>query len=222
MLLALDTASHLLGMALHNGQQILAEHAWHTTHQHSVELSPALDDMLAKAGLTPQDLSAVAVAQGPGSYTGLRIGLAVAKAMAQALHIPLIAVPTPDIVAAAMPYYKGSLYVAVEAGRGRVNLQRYYWKKGEWSSVDEPENTAWQDFLAQLERPVLISGEVSAAGQRLIETAHQQEDKPVELAPAAQRLRRAGYLAAVAHQRLATSEALGDPALVTPIYLNAP
>lgn len=217
MLLAIDTSTHYLNIALHNGQQLLAEHTWYSANQHSVELSPAIESMLAKSGVTPHDLTAIAIAQGPGSFTGLRIGMAVAKALAQALNIPLIPVKTFDILATATPYFRGSLYVAVQAGRGRVLVQRYRWTKSMWEAVEEPVNTDWASFLQTLDKAALITGEVDGAGQGLIE----QVGDSVELAPSVQRLRRAGYLAEIALTRIADKD-IPDPMMVVPLYLNTP
>jgi tRNA threonylcarbamoyladenosine biosynthesis protein TsaB len=217
MLLAIDTASKLLGIALHDGQNLIADHAWYTTNQHNVELSPAIDAMLVKAGIAPGQLTAIAVAQGPGSYTGLRIGMAVAKAMALALQLPLVTVPTHDIVAVATSYYKGALYVSVQAGRGRVTLQRYRWQKGGWIQADEPFNVTWDEFLEGVDKNILVSGEIDARAQSLMATTYPH----VEIVPAAQRLRRAGYLAELGYTRL--DEFIDvDPALAAPIYLKKP
>lgn len=215
MILAIDTATRLISIALHNGTQILAEHSWQSSNQHSVELSPAIDDMMHKAGVTGADLTAIAVAQGPGSFTGLRIGISVAKAMALALSLPLVAVPTFDIVAYATAYFKGSLYVAVQAGRGRIHVQRYRWQKGGWTPADDPENTDWETFLQSLDKTALISGDIDARGYtHLVDT-----DKPIEIASGTQRLRRAGHLAELALEQLLDDE-LPDPSFVKPMYLN--
>lgn len=215
MILAIDTSTRLISIALHSGTQLLAEHSWHSANQHSVELTPAIHMMLDKAGVNTSELQAVAVARGPGSFTGLRIGIAVAKAMALALQLPLVAIPTFDITAYATPYFKGSLYVAVQAGRGRIHVLRYRWQKGDWSPADEAENTDWETFMQTLDKTALISGDIDAHGYALLEDT----DKSIEIAPGTQRLRRAGYLAELALQQLAEGES-PDPSLVKPIYLN--
>lgn len=97
LLLAIDTATRLAGVALYNGDAILAESCWLSTNAHSAELMPALATMLEQQRRTAADLTAVAVAIGPGSFTGLRIGLSVAKGLAQATGIPIFGIPTLDI-----------------------------------------------------------------------------------------------------------------------------
>ena len=98
-MLAIDTATRYAGLALYDGDRILSEASWLSNNNHSVELMPALVRMLDQQALSAPDLAAVAVAIGPGSFTGLRIGLSVAKGLAQALKIPILGVPTLDIVA---------------------------------------------------------------------------------------------------------------------------
>ncbi|HSV85615.1 MAG TPA: tRNA (adenosine(37)-N6)-threonylcarbamoyltransferase complex dimerization subunit type 1 TsaB, partial [Levilinea sp.] len=79
MLLAVDTSTQWMGLALYDGSQVLGEATWKTNSHHTVELAPALDDLLRRTGVTPGDLRALGVATGPGAFTSLRIGLALVK-----------------------------------------------------------------------------------------------------------------------------------------------
>ncbi|MBN1935406.1 MAG: tRNA (adenosine(37)-N6)-threonylcarbamoyltransferase complex dimerization subunit type 1 TsaB [Anaerolineae bacterium] len=99
LLLAIDTATHFAGLALYDGDIVRAEQYWLSQNNHSVELMPALVDMLAQQGFAPRDLSAVGVTIGPGSFTGLRIGLSVAKGLAMANKLIILGVPTLDVQA---------------------------------------------------------------------------------------------------------------------------
>ena len=92
MLLALDTATRNISLALHDGQAVLAEQTWRSAQHPTAELAPQVALLLLRAGLQPAGLQAVAVAIGPGSYTGLRIGLGLAKGLALAQAIPLVGV----------------------------------------------------------------------------------------------------------------------------------
>lgn len=119
MILAIDTATRWLGLALHDGTAVLAEIGWRCLNNHTIELTPAIRDLLQRHQLSSADLGGIAVAIGPGSYTGLRVGLAVAKGLSLANQIPLIGVPTLDIVAAAFGPDTGELVVVAEAdGQG--------------------------------------------------------------------------------------------------------
>ena len=88
MLLAVDTSTQWVGLALYDGAQVLNETVWRTHNHHTVELAPALDTVLKSTAIRPEGLQALGVALGPGSFTSLRIGLAVVKGLALALHLP--------------------------------------------------------------------------------------------------------------------------------------
>lgn len=97
--LALETATLVSGVALATESALLAEWKLETTKTHSELLLPHIEMLLQAAQVEKQQLQAVAVSLGPGSFTGLRIGLATAKALAYALGIPLIGVPTLEALA---------------------------------------------------------------------------------------------------------------------------
>ena len=98
MLLAIDTATRYASIALYDDAGIVAEQSWRSENNHSVEVMPAIERLLSLQQLSPEDLTALAVAQGPGSFTGLRIGMSIAKGFCLALDIPIIAIPTLDSV----------------------------------------------------------------------------------------------------------------------------
>lgn len=220
-LLAIDTATQFISIALHDGQQVLAEQTWRSENRHTVELAPAVRALMRHANLAPADLSALAVAIGPGSYTGLRIGVALAKGIAGACRLPLVGVSSFDILAAQQPRSTGALVLALPAGRGRVVAARYTWSKGRWKARGEAENVDWDTLLTGIDGATTLSGEISAEGHAKIEAA-QADGLPISLSPAALRLRRAGFLADEAWARLRADD---DPlafeaAAVAPIYVK--
>jgi len=219
-LLALDTATQFISLALHDGQQMLAEQTWFSENRHTVELAPAVRTLLANARLTPADLTALAVSIGPGSYTGLRIGVALAKGMATARNLPLVGVSTLDILAAQQPHATGALILVLPAGRGRVIAARYGWSRGRWKARGDAQNLDWDGLIASIDAPATISGEISAAGRSALESARQQ-NRPVTLALPVLRLRRAGFLAEEAWTRLREKGNFYPAAAVTPIYVKS-
>lgn len=217
-LLAIDTATQFVSIALHDGAQMLAERTWQSENNHSVELPPAIDELLANAGRTINDLNALAVSIGPGSYTGLRIGVALAKGIAAARDLPLVGISTLDIVAAAHPKATGALIVILGAGRGRIVTARYHWRKGGWKQRGAAENMDYDMLLASIDAPATITGEISDAGLERIEAAH---DLPITVAPPNVRFRRAGFLAEQAWERLRADGAAAYPAAhVIPVYVK--
>lgn len=205
-------------MALHDGNTVVAEHGWLSVNTQTVELAPAVREMLRRAGVDSEDLGGIAVALGPGSYTGLRIGLGFAKGLALAHNTPIIGVPTLDIVAAAAPELEGELVVVAQAGRRRITDARYHWRgKAGWQPLEQPVNETWQSLLERVEPPVTFTGETVGDAPRLIRTA----GKGYRLLSPAGRVRRAGYLAQIGWERLRRGE-VNDPAELTPLYLREP
>ena len=100
LILCLDTATDICSVALTRAAQVVAYRENSDGNSHARTLLPFVEEVLNEAGVQPQELAAVAVSMGPGSYTGLRIGTSTAKGLCYALEIPLIAVPTLQIIAA--------------------------------------------------------------------------------------------------------------------------
>jgi tRNA threonylcarbamoyladenosine biosynthesis protein TsaB len=220
MLLALDTSTRFASLALHDGRQLWAETTWYTPDHHTTELAPQLAALLTRAGQSPNDLNGVAVALGPGSFTGLRVGLALAKGLVLAQNIPLLGIPTLDVLASAQPPptpEKGRLCAVLEAGRGRICAALYRWQTNAWRSEGEPLLTTWEALAGVVEPPVRFCGEIDAAGGQAI----RRIGAGARIAAPALSLRRAGYLADLAWRRLKRGDR-DDPATLAPIYLNQP
>jgi tRNA threonylcarbamoyladenosine biosynthesis protein TsaB len=220
MLLAIDTATRSLTLALHDGQQVVAEMTWTTPNQHTVELMPAVRQLLERSQLTASTLTLLAVSQGPGSFNGLRIGFSLAKGLAMSLDIPLVAIPTLDITASAQPCFDGTLIAVIQVGRGRICRGSYQWDGIRWIGQDDLKIMAWQEVLENIVDKSLIAGEIDAPGRAEIEQAIQS-GKPIQIALPAQSLRRAGFLAELAWARWRT-DSLDQAATATPLYLHQP
>lgn len=217
MILAIDTATRFISLALHDGQRLLLENTWLTANNHTVELAPAIRTAFAQTRTAPADLTAVAISQGPGSFTGLRIGMGMAKGLALAEGCPLVAVPTLEIVAAAVPLSPEPLIAVLQAGRGRLCAQAFRTAALRWEPVAPPAIFTWEGLLAALDGATLLAGEIDDAGHQALAASRQA----VRVLPAAVALRRAGFLAQIALQRLA-DEHNADARTVTPIYLHQP
>ncbi len=218
MLLAIDTATRWTGVAIHDGRTIVAETGWMGGRTQTIELAPAVMELLRRTGQQATDLAAVAVANGPGSYTGLRIGLGFAKGLALANQLKLIGVPTLDIVAAAQPLSEGPLVVVAEAGRTRIWAGLYRWQAGKgWRSEGQPDSVNWPALLDQLKEPVTFAGEIAPSAVKAIRAAN----KAHEVISAANAVRRAGYLAEIGWLRLRRGWT-NDPISLAPVYLRDP
>lgn len=128
MLLAFDTATPVVTVALHDGSDVIVERSSERPMKHGEHLAPLVDEVVRAAGLVRQDLSAVAVGAGPGPFTGLRVGLVTARTMAFALDIPVYAVCTLDVLAVEAydtGVVGGDFLVATDARRKEVYVASY-------------------------------------------------------------------------------------------------
>jgi tRNA threonylcarbamoyladenosine biosynthesis protein TsaB len=220
MLLAIDTATRLAGLALCDPAQglVLAEETWRSANNHTVELMPRLVRLLEQQGLAPSDLTGLVVSLGPGSFTGLRIGLGVAKGLALAQNLPLVGVPTLDVVAQPHKVQRLPIWAVLQAGRGRICAAHYARAKGHWHRVGSYQLTTMEKLCDQVTEPVLFCGEIEAQDADLI---GQRLGLTATVASAAASLRRGAYLAELGWERLARGDS-DDPATLSPIYLQHP
>ncbi|MCS6869972.1 MAG: tRNA (adenosine(37)-N6)-threonylcarbamoyltransferase complex dimerization subunit type 1 TsaB [Anaerolineae bacterium] len=225
MLLALDTATRMLSLALHDGTGVYVEHTWQTESHHTVELVPAIQAALRQVGLMPRDLTHLAVAQGPGSFNGLRVGFSVAQSLALALRLPLVAVPTLDIAAAAQPPLTESLIAFAQAGRGRLCGAAYRWSAEQgWQAVSETRIETPEALLTMFSAPQVptrVVGEADDAVRAAVHVLNAMHNRRLELATPAWALRRAAFLAELAWARFRSGDQ-GDPLRAVPFYLHQP
>jgi tRNA threonylcarbamoyladenosine biosynthesis protein TsaB len=220
MLLAIDTSTKQAGIALYDGARgLIAEYNWHSANRHTEELMPAVAQMLAQASAKPSGLRAVAVALGPGSFTGLRVGLAAAKGLALANDLTLLGIPTLDTVAYPHQAQPVPVVAVLQAGRGRVYWAPYAHGPGGWAAQEPPRLSTVPELANTVVRPLMFVGEVSTADREtLISWAGRAR---ANFLPSALSLRRAGYLAELGWRRFDAGEA-DDPAALSPIYLQQP
>ncbi|MBL8045137.1 MAG: tRNA (adenosine(37)-N6)-threonylcarbamoyltransferase complex dimerization subunit type 1 TsaB [Anaerolineales bacterium] len=217
MLLALDTATRYISLALYDGASVAAEHSWRTGAHHTVELAPQVALLLRRVGVATEALKGVAVAIGPGSYTGLRIGLGFAKGLAFAHSLPLFGVPTFEILMHAQLPTDRRVLAVLEAGRGRVIVAAYAWLNTHWQAEGEPAVTNWATLAADVLEPTMICGEWQSASP---EVQRALKSRAIFTSPA-RTLRRASNLAELAWERLLRGEADNAEAL-TPLYAGQP
>ncbi len=214
MILAIDTATQSAGLALYNQDGIYAEETWQAGRNHTVELMARLAHLLKSARVTIPELEAIAVSLGPGSFTGLRIGLAAAKGLALPHHLPIVGIPTLDTVAYPLRNAGLPVWAIAQAGRGRILAARYGQVDGQWQLVEQPQLTTFKALAAQIKEPAWCTGEIDHHSAQILERGSHQKAQVVS---AAMRLRRAGYLAELAAARLASGEPV-DPDSLEPIY----
>ena len=167
-LLAIDTSTDLAGVALVTGPEIVV-HSWPAARAQTATVLPEIDRLVHAGGMTPADITGLVVATGPGTFTGLRVGLAIAKGIVAASGVPIVGIPTLDIVFA---MHAGADIIAVlPAGRGRVVWQQ----RGE-----SPRNSTIDELIVALgDQPdALLVGEFSTEQAAALATAgiHLQQE----------------------------------------------
>ncbi|MEI6776191.1 MAG: tRNA (adenosine(37)-N6)-threonylcarbamoyltransferase complex dimerization subunit type 1 TsaB [Chloroflexales bacterium] len=215
MLLAIDTATTITGLALCDEGEILAECVWTSGRHHSAQLMPQMDLLLRHVGVGRESLRAVAVALGPGSWSGLRVGLSVAKGVALAGGMPIIGVSSLEALAYQQQRGGVPIYPLIRLGRDRFASAEFAFDNGiERRSPDH--NIGLDTLCAEVVDRALFCGDLNAAVRGQIQAI--LGERAIFPSPAAT-LRRPGFLAELAWQRF-QSGACDDSVALEPIYLG--
>jgi len=214
IVLAFDTAQGALSAAIHDGEGPLASAFELRTRGHAEELLPAIETVLAEAALGFSDLDALAVTIGPGTFTGLRVGLAAARGLALALKLPLVGITTLEAIAADVVAGEGEAVVAAfDAKRGEVYLQAF---DADGAPLTEPALIAVTDAGLHLPKIKLL---LVGTGAALLEEALHGFERRTADAPAQPR---AETVARLALQRLEADGADAFRVAPAPLYIRAP
>jgi tRNA threonylcarbamoyladenosine biosynthesis protein TsaB len=161
-ILGIETATASQSVALLDDQQVLAEAAWSGAGSRGGKLLPMIDSVLRKAGVAPSAIEAIAVSVGPGSFTGLRVGLATAKGMILGTQALLIGVSTLEALAAGYGLHKATVGVLLDAGRGEIYTGLYQYTGAELRHLC-PEAVLSPEAIA-LQALALMAGEIHLIG----------------------------------------------------------
>jgi tRNA threonylcarbamoyladenosine biosynthesis protein TsaB len=216
MILAIDTSTQWMGLALYDSSQILYEKVWRTNRRHTVELVPSIENIFKETGLEITTLKAIAVALGPGSFTSMRIGLSVAKGLSLSLKIPVIGVRSLDISAYGQPVQELPLFCALKVGRGRFAVQEYLSNGKVWETAGDLLTLTPQELEERVTSPTLICGEIDTEDRSTLERRWRNA---LVASPAAN-TRRPAHLAEIAWARLAVDD-VDDPVTLAPIYVHS-
>ncbi|WP_167630522.1 tRNA (adenosine(37)-N6)-threonylcarbamoyltransferase complex dimerization subunit type 1 TsaB [Listeria valentina] len=171
MILGIDTATDTMSIALSNKQQIVGEFTTNLKKNHSIRLLPAIDALLKECQVKPNELTKIAVSRGPGSFTGLRIGVTTAKTLAYELEIPLVGISSLQVLAQNASFFEGPIIALMDARRNNVYAGVYEVRKGELMSTLPDQHIALVDLLAGFEaaeKSVLFVGVLSESLQEII------------------------------------------------------
>ncbi len=215
MLLAIDTSSLVLSCALAEKDRLVAEWTVQKRLTHSEQLIPHIDGLMKEAGVKKEEIDGIAVSIGPGSFTGLRIGLATAKMAAYIWKVPLVGVDTLEALAWNMAGSQSFVLPLEDAQRGNVYAALYgafdtFWKEAaaEVAPIDEVIAAALRH-----------GGPVAAVGESADKYKEKLLDAGIRVAPPHSRCCRAGSVAMVGLARLENGER-DDPLTLLPNYIR--
>lgn len=199
-ILAIETSTWLASVAVAENGEVLAEWEALTRGQHASVLLPAIREVLAQARLGLEQLDAVAVSVGPGSFTGLRVGLSVAKALAYARKTAVVGIPTLEVVAHAAPADAAYVAAALDARKGELYAAVFRRVGAELEPCVPEQLVSFEAFLASLPRPCTILGD---AVERYGDLFHQRLGEHGNILPFPQWAPRARVVAQLARRQLA-------------------
>jgi tRNA threonylcarbamoyladenosine biosynthesis protein TsaB len=216
LLLAIDTVSDLAGAALFDGNALLAETTWRARQSHSVQLLPAVDWLFSHVGRAKEEVGAVAVCLGPGSYAGMRVGLSTAKALAYGLGARIVGIGR--LAAEALPLAEASAGRVVPlqvAGRAELAWAAYRYDGG-LVELEPPQLVAAAGLRRVLLSDDTVTGDIDRLDSASLEALAECDCRLVP--PPASRVASVGRLALV---RLSRNET-DDADSLAPLYLRAP
>lgn len=217
-ILAFETSAKAASAALLEDDRLVAEYYQNCGQTHSRTLMKMAEDLLQNCAMTPADLTAVACAAGPGSFTGIRIGVAAAKGLAWGRELPCIGVSTLEAMAYQAQEFEGLICCAMDARREQIYHALFSAERGKLTRLCEDCAISLQELAERLEneeKPKIIVGD----GAQLCYNTVGRNVSGCILAPEHQVMQRASGVALAARQRLLAGD-LGDGAALTPNYLR--
>ncbi|MBR6046133.1 MAG: tRNA (adenosine(37)-N6)-threonylcarbamoyltransferase complex dimerization subunit type 1 TsaB [Ruminococcus sp.] len=217
LILGIETSGKVASCAVMSEERLLAENLVYTKLTHSQIILPMAEELLADCSLTFKDLDGIVCAAGPGSYTGLRIGIAAVKGIVLgAPHLKCAAVSTLEALCRELAGFTGRIVPVLYARPGKIYVGEYESSAAGIRALSEDRITDEAEFFASLERsvPVMLTGDRAAE----IKSLYFANDADVLLAPTANRLQRASALCAAF---LADPSRAVDPEDLAASYLQA-
>ena len=217
-ILALETSAKSVSAAVIENNTVLASTYQNTGLTHSRTLMPLVDGMLRSAGFTVQDMDLSAVANGPGSFTGLRIGISAAKGLAWTLELPCCGVSTLLAMAQNLRFWEGEIICAMDARRHQVYNAVFSSHAGDLARVCEDRPISLDDLYEEernSSRPKIIVGD----GAQLCYNYFSEKKLPCRLAPPQLLMQNAVGVALAAEELAAQGKTVSARDLV-PVYLR--
>jgi tRNA threonylcarbamoyladenosine biosynthesis protein TsaB len=209
-LLAIDTSTERVGLALFDGT-LMGEVSWHAGRTQTISVLPRINSLLDSLDLSLANVGAVAIARGPGTFTGLRVGLSIAKGMSIVGERSLIAIDTLEVTAAPFLLTGSPVLAVLPAGRHRLVWVVY----GKDLKSSEPRNTTLEQLQTYLAShpDMLVIGEFLPDQRAVLAGSHRN------VLSCASGARRPGVLAELAWARWIRGD-IEDPTTIEPLYVH--
>lgn len=220
-ILSVDTSANVATVAICEDERLICEQMTNTKKTHSQTLMPMIDNILAQAEMEISDVDLIAVANGPGSFTGLRIGVSTVKGIAEALDIPVVGISTLEAMAYNLPYCSYLICPIMDARREQVYNVVYEWENEELRELKEPRALGLSELLNEIlgvdKKAVFLGDAVPVHKEKIVEVLG---DRAV-FAPSCASLQRASALCDIAKIRYSDGKAVKGFELET-VYLRKP
>lgn len=172
--LALDTSSIVATCAIMDDDRLIGEYILNHKRTHSQKIMPIVKEILESCELKPQDIDVYAASKGPGSFTGLRIGITTIKSLAHGTDKPVVGVSTLDALAFNLPFSEGIVVPIMDARGERVYTGIYKWEMGNFYVVEKPMAVDLKDIiniLRERNERVIFNGDGTLVYREKIEEA---------------------------------------------------
>ncbi len=218
MELAIDTSTAIASLALSVKGEVQAELTWHAGRSHTTELMPTIVHLLHLAKVEIKDMEGIIVAKGPGSFTGVRVGVSTAKGLCFALGVPLVGISTLEVEAFAHAATSLPVCPILGAGRGEIAAALFQMRGEKWARLIAEHITNIDDLCSEIKDRTIFCGEIPPeVAQRL----KQRLGAKAIILQGGASLRRAGFLGQLGWRRLEAKD-FDDPATLQPLYLRKP
>ena len=212
--LCIDTSTRYASVAISSSGKTLVNLSWYSRLNHSVELVPAIQDILNRAEVEISDLSAVFVARGPGGFSALRVGISFAKSLAYARNLPIVSVPTLDIESQPFMTLGYPVCAVIQAGREKIYSGLYHPQKATTCSYDVEYGMFKPNELPDsIPHKTLICGEAAETIKML------NCSKSLIVLDSGPPTRNGVALGILGYERLKEGN-IDDPVKLEPIYLH--
>jgi tRNA threonylcarbamoyladenosine biosynthesis protein TsaB len=217
-ILGLDTATWRASVGLLIDGEVVAEQSQLANGSHAVTLLPLIAEVLGGAGCAVRDLDAIAVSGGPGAFTGLRVGLSVAKGLACATGIPVVTVPTLEALARTLPHHQGNICTLLDARKGELYAAGFESVSGVVRRLTPDALVTPAELIEHIALPCVVIGD---ALPRYAAFLQERLGDQATLLPSDTYCPRGGVVAAMAWERRQAGGEAAPMASLEPFYVRA-